>query len=115
MTSKPLVYISGPFTSNPTANTHRACRIWDSLRARGCMTPICPHWSLIQDTLIPLSHQQWIDYDLEILARCDAVLRLDGDSVGADIEVSYANDNGIPVFYKTKDLYEWADSFGGKD
>lgn len=105
---KPLVYISGPFSSAPTSNTNRACRIWDSMRCSGLVTPICPHWSLIQDTLRPISHKEWIDYDLEVVARCDAVLRLEGVSVGADQEVDFATHRGIPVFYTTRDLYEWA-------
>lgn len=114
MTSKPMVYISGPFSSNPTGNTNRACILWASLRANG-LTPICPHWSIIQDTLTPLTHQQWIDYDLEIVARCDAVLRFPGDSAGADMEVKYANEHGIPVFYTTRDLYEWKNSLCGTE
>lgn len=104
---KPLVYISGPFTSNPTLNTHNACRMWESLRRQDYCTPICPHWSLVQDMLTPLSHDEWIAYDLELIERCDAVLRLHGESVGADMEVDAAVHQGIPVFYNTRDLHEW--------
>lgn len=85
------------------------------MRLDGRVTPICPHWSLTQDLIAPIPHQSWIDYDLELVARCDAVLRIDGDSVGADIEVEYAKSHGIPVLYRLVDLYEWADSFCGKD
>lgn len=105
--TKPLIYISGPFTSNPTANTHAACKLWESLRRQGYCTPVCPHWSIVQDTLAPLSHKEWIDYDLELIARCDAVYRMPGDSVGADMEVDHAEHLRIPVFYTTRDLHEW--------
>ena len=107
--TKPLVYISGPFTSNPTENTHHACKLWHSLFLRGSVIPICPHWSLTQDLLTPLSHADWLGYDLGIVARCDAVLRMDGRSVGADMEVEFAKERRIPVFYGTRDLDEWVE------
>lgn len=107
---KPLVYMSGPITSNPTEHTHDACHIWESLRVEGFCTPICPHWSIIQDTVKPLCHERWIKYDLEIIARCDAILRLDGRSSGADEEVAEAKRLGIPVFETVGGLKQWCRS-----
>lgn len=40
----------------------------------------------------------WLSMDLELVARCDAVLRLPGESTGADGEVAHAHDLDIPVF-----------------
>jgi len=45
--------------------------------------------------------------DLEWLAKCDAVLRLPGESKGADIEKDYALSLGIPVFFSIDDLLEY--------
>lgn len=39
-----------------------------------------------------------------LLQRCDAVLRLDGASAGADNDVRLARARGIPVYYRLEDV-----------
>lgn len=39
-----------------------------------------------------------------LLALCDAVLRLPGDSKGADNDVRIAKERGIPVYYRLEDV-----------
>ncbi len=39
-----------------------------------------------------------------LLALCDAVLRLPGDSKGADNDVRIARERGIPVYYRLEDV-----------
>lgn len=48
----------------------------------------------------------WLSIDLEWLAQSDAVLRIPGDSDGADGEVARAEELGIPVFYTLESLIE---------
>lgn len=45
-----------------------------------------------------VTHEEWMAVDLAWLERTDIVLRLPGESVGADLEVEHANKCGIPVF-----------------
>lgn len=45
-----------------------------------------------------LGAEPWLTMDLEIVRRCDAVVRLPGESTGADGEVAHAKQLGIPVF-----------------
>ena len=52
----------------------------------------------------------WMAIDLELLSKCDALIRLPGDSKGADIEVDYAMANGIPVYADMRLLLEDVDS-----
>ena len=47
----------------------------------------------------PDTHQTWLPYDFAWLAKCDALLRLPGESVGADREIEEARRLGIPIFY----------------
>ena len=54
-----------------------------------------------------LTHRDWLNYDLPILDKCQALLRLPGESVGADIEVRHANASHIPVFHTIADLEHW--------
>lgn len=105
-----LVYIAGPFTKPcPLRNTRVAMDVFEELRQWGRVTPICPHWSLLQQMHTPLTHRQWLDHDFEIIRRCDAVLRLPGESDGADQEVELANELGIPVFRSQVDLYRFTE------
>lgn len=45
-----------------------------------------------------MQHADWMGVDLPWVAASDAVLRLPGESVGADMEVACARERGIPVF-----------------
>jgi hypothetical protein len=44
------------------------------------------------------THEMWLKCDLEIVRRCDAVFRVPGESVGADMETAEAARRGIPVY-----------------
>ena len=46
----------------------------------------------------------WLAYDMEWLKVCDCVLRLDGESPGADKEDELAKKLGIPVYYSIGEL-----------
>jgi hypothetical protein len=48
---------------------------------------VCPH-----------DEDFWYKYDLIMLDKCDAILRLPGESKGADREMLHANNWGIPEF-----------------
>lgn len=48
--------------------------------------------------------QFWYDFDLQWLSTCDALLRLPGESRGADAEVVYAERLGIEVFGSIEEL-----------
>ena len=51
----------------------------------------------------------WYAWDIDWLKKCDAVLRLDGESTGADREVLLAGELNPPVFYTVDALLkaEW--------
>ncbi|MEW4530615.1 hypothetical protein [Maioricimonas sp. JC845] len=92
-----MIYVAGPYTRpDPVENTHRMIRIADALFELG-VVPVVPHLTLFWHLLCPRPYRQWLLYDLEVMARCDAVLRVPGDSQGADGEVRAANRRGQPV------------------
>ena len=66
-----------------------------------------PHLSVLWQMIAPKTHEQWLELDLELVRRCDALLRIAGESKGADQEVEFARANGIPVFYRIVDLLDW--------
>lgn len=105
---KPLVYLAGPYTADPVANTRRAIFAARDLWATGKVAVVVPHLSLVADLVAPMTRDDWYRFDLDIVARCDAVYRLDGESPGADAEVAFAEERGIPVFRAKWELVAWA-------
>ncbi len=98
------VYIAGPLIKGDTVrNVADACHVWELLFSLG-YAPMCPHWSMVQHFHSAHSHDEWINFDLEWLYTCDALLRLVGESEGADVEEEFAKKNGIPVYNSVVDL-----------
>jgi nucleoside 2-deoxyribosyltransferase len=106
---RPLVYVAGPYSRpDPVENTHRTIRIASELCAEGLVTPVVPHLTMLWHAVEPHPLEHWYEYDLAVLARCDALLRLEGASTGADAEVEFARAREIPVFASREDLAVWA-------
>ena len=68
---------------------------------------IVPHASVMLDMLAPRPRKAWLANDVEVLCRCDAVLRLPGRSPGADLECREAELRSIPVFLGLAALLDW--------
>lgn len=113
---RPLVYVAGPYSRpDPVENTHQAIKKAAALEATERVTCFVPHLSLLDHLVLPRPLEHWYEHDLATLIRCDAVFRLPGDSSGADDEVAFALERGIPVFHKYEDLMEWAESCSSSD
>jgi hypothetical protein len=52
----------------------------------------------------PHEHSFWLDYDKHWLESCDCVLRLPGDSKGADQEMQWAIEMDKPVYLDIESL-----------
>ena len=93
----PLVYVAAPYTQpDPVQNTHEVIKIADALLDAG-FTPLIPHLTLAWHLVSPKPYSAWLAYDQNLLARCDALLRVPGDSHGATEECTFADEMGIPV------------------
>lgn len=68
--------------------------------------PFAPLYSHFQHMVHPRPYSDWIQIDLEWVAVCDCVLRLEGESTGADGEEEYALELGKPVFKSIEALKE---------
>ena len=92
-----LIYVAGPYTKpDPVENTHNVIRVADALLDAG-VCPLIPHLSLMWHLASPKPYYRWLEYDRQLLLRCDAVLRVPGNSDGATLECLYAESCGIPV------------------
>lgn len=122
------VYLAGPITKGDLAhNINQASQAFERLALAG-LSPFCPQWSAfagpcsrpyhikqVVGIAAPqpnkLTHADWLRVDLDWVACADAVLRLPGESTGADQETAFARGRGIPVFDSEAALLAWAQGF----
>jgi hypothetical protein len=119
------VYIAGPISKGDLkGNIDRATAAHTELMKAG-FAPLCPHWSVYAKPtevrrsnphLSPdvwcmatadgngMSHADWLGVDLAWVAAADALLRLPGESTGADQEVAEARRLNVPVFFSAAEL-----------
>jgi hypothetical protein len=101
------VFIAGPHTyPDPEINTFKAMEAFDRLLNLGFI-PFCPHLTHFIHKAYPRSYESWCEYDLKWLEKCVVLLRLPGESIGADKEVEFANDHGINVFYDIESMVRY--------
>lgn len=104
---KPWIYIAGPYSGGNVKNTRTAVKLANLMMDSGYFTPIVPHLTMLWDMMTPKQYERWLEYDTEILEKCDALYRFRGPSRGADGEMLFCEAKGIPVFTHLVDLFEW--------
>jgi len=98
------VYIASPYTKGDVAvNVRVQLEMANTLMDLG-FAPFAPLYSHFQHMAFPRPYEDWIKIDLEWVKVCNCVLRLPGESAGADGEVFYAEQREIPVFYSLEEL-----------
>jgi hypothetical protein len=104
---KEKVFIAGPYSKGDVAlNVRKAALAADRVWAAG-FVPFVPHLTALFHLVCPHPYDDWLALDLEWLAACDHLVRLPGESAGADAEVARARALRIPV-------YEGVDEFLGR-
>lgn len=104
---RPRIYICGPVTKGDrTHNFSQACIAQRELMAAG-FAPFNPMLSMMHPDAYLIEHEDWMAADLPWVEVADALLRLPGESVGADREVEYARQKNIPVFLSVEELLKW--------
>jgi hypothetical protein len=116
-----MILIAGPYRSGTgddpeqmTANLHRLeAAAWPLFEAGHL--PMIGEWVALPvlrsagaTVFDPLSEQVLYPTAQRLLQHCDAVLRLPGESTGADQDVAIARERGLPVFHRLDELLEHA-------
>ena len=104
--SRPLVYIACPITLGDRESNFRQACISQKLLMRHGLAVINPALTMKVPGAWDIPHDAWMENALPQVARVDAVLRLPGESVGADLECAHARQHGIPVFVDEETLME---------
>ena len=112
-----LVLIAGPYRSgtgdDPSLMAANLARLeeaaWPLFRAGH--VPMIGEWVALPvlrsagaGICDPLADQVLYPTAERLLARCDAVLRLPGESTGADRDVAIARERGLPVYTRLEDV-----------
>ena len=101
---KLIIYVSAPYSKGDTVeNVRNACLAGNAILAKGHI-PFVPHLTHLWHFITPKSYEQWLEIDLALIPRMDALLRLPGESTGADREVELAKSLGIPVYYSLEEI-----------
>lgn len=98
--SRPVrVYVAGPYTHGDVAvNVRTAILAADKLMDRGFM-PFVPHLTHLWHIISPRPYRDWIKLDNQFLPYCDIILRLPGESQGADAEVATARSIDMLLYF----------------
>ncbi len=110
-----VVYVAGPFRGPNSWEMEQNIRRAETLALevwRLGAACICPHTNtrFFQGAA---PDKVWLDGDLEIVTRCDAVLMTPdwSRSLGATAEKDYAEARRIPVFTELESLAKWLTFF----
>lgn len=109
-----VIYVSGPITDG-MRYPKRKMMLKHVLRAIGIgitlikagYAPIIPHLDWLfgwHKRGKSLTWEDFLNWDLAVIEKCDAVYRIPGKSKGADIEVAFAKKHKKPIFYSIKQL-----------
>ena len=99
-----LVYVASPYTNGDVAQNVRIQILAAETLIRLGFLPIVPLLSHFWHIASPHKWAYWMALDLQWVCNADAILRLPGESEGADLEVALARLLCKPVFYSVQDL-----------
>ena len=86
----PKVYIAGPYTKpDPKENTLNAIIVAEKVARLGFI-PFIPHLTYYWEQEFHHEYNFWLEQDIEWLKCCDIVIRIPGESLGADKEIVLA-------------------------
>ncbi|MGV9453131.1 DUF4406 domain-containing protein [Streptomyces sp. NPDC003635] len=118
MTDKPmLILIAGPYRSGTDGDPHAMAANLARLESAAWPVFATGHLPVIGEWVAlpvlrsagagptdPLADQVLYPTAERLLAHCDAVLRLPGESAGADQDVATARRRGLPVYYSVEEI-----------
>ena len=73
--------------------------------------PYVPHLNVLWDAISPHEADYWLYIDEQWIYASDAIFRFGGKSSGADKEIVWAAECGIPVLYNDEALKVFIDAY----
>jgi len=101
------VYIASPYTLGDVAvNVKTQIDCCSTLIDLG-YAPFTPLLSHFVHMAHPKKYDDWMKQDLIWISSCDCLLRLPGESSGADKEIEFADGLGLPIYYSIEELIKF--------
>lgn len=98
------IYVAGPYSKGDTIiNIRAAIDAACIIRGWG-HAPFVPHLTSFEHLVYQQDYEHWLETDFAWVRKSDALLRLPGESSGADREVEVARAAKVPVFFSLKEL-----------
>lgn len=98
------IYVAGPYSKGDVAqNVRYAIQEADYITRLGHI-PFIPHLTHFWHMLIPHEYDFWMRQDEAWLRSCDALLRLHGESLGADKEEAIAKELGLIIYHSVFEI-----------
>lgn len=118
MTTSMMILIAGPYASGTNGDPALMQQNLERLEAAAWPLFAAGHVPMIGEWVAlpvlrsagadgpahPLAEQVMYPTAERLLQRCDAVLRLSGDSRGADQDVAIARSRGLPVYFSLDEV-----------
>lgn len=102
------VYLAGPYTFPKGEEQENVNRMIDYAQQIPdkfwVYIPLLIHYIQIRH---PKSYKYCMQYEQVAIDVCDCLLRMSGESKGADEEIKYIKKQGKPVFYSVEELEEY--------
>lgn len=99
----PMIYVAGPISKGVRDSVRLACKAQVILFEWGAV-PFIPQLSHFADFIEPQDVDFWLGLDATLLRdHVDALVRLPGESAGADAEVNFMRALDRPVFFWDRD------------
>lgn len=95
------VYLSGPITKGDRTENFRAFCLWQKVLMDKGFAVLNPGLSMLHPDAWTIAHEAWLQSDLPWIRVSDVVIRIPGESAGADREVEHAEEFGVPVFFSS--------------
>jgi hypothetical protein len=119
-----LILVAGPYRSGTGDDPDLMARNLDRLEEaawpifRSGHVPMIGEWVALpvlraagaDGVTDPLAEQVLYPTAERLLQHCDAVLRLPGESTGADQDVAIARERGIPVYHRVEEIPGYAEA-----
>ena len=100
------IYVASKYSNgDKEENVHKAIEVAEALSQKG-WCPFIPVLTHYWDKLYYHLYEFWLEQDNEWLPYCDAIFRVEGESLGADKEVSFAKVIGMTVYHSLDEVPE---------
>ena len=99
-----VIYCAGPYSNGDVAVNVRTAIDAGAQLIQSGFAVIVPHTCHFMHIIHPQDYESWMAIFFELVTRCDGLYRIPGFSPGADREVEYARQHGIPVFHSLESV-----------